>query len=64
MFHRETIRQKQMVLPENQFNCEQVQWVKYTKIHRNQFIQKKLIIKKCALKTLLKCNHAKFWKKY
>ena len=39
MFHIETICQKQrMVLSENQFNCKQIQGVKYAKIHRNQFI--------------------------
>ena len=37
MFHKETISQKRMVFAENQFNCKQIQGVKYTKIHRNRF---------------------------
>ena len=38
MFHIETKTQKRMVPPRNQFNYKQIQGVKYTKIHRNQFI--------------------------
>ena len=48
MFHIETKTQKRMVPPRNQFNYKQIQGVKYTKIHRNQFIYKKLIIRKCS----------------
>ena len=40
MFHKETISQKRMVFAENQFNCKQIQGVKYTKIHRNQFFKR------------------------
>ena len=40
MFHKETISQKRMVLPENQFNCQQIQGVKYTKIHRIDFFKR------------------------
>ena len=32
--------QKRMVLPENQFNCKQIQGVLY----RNQFLQNKLLV--------------------
>ena len=53
MFHIETICQKRMVTPENQFNCKQIQGVKCIKIHRNYFL-KKLITEKCVFKTLLK----------
>ena len=41
MFDIETMSQKQKVLPENQFNYKQIQGVKFTKIHRNQFIRQK-----------------------
>ena len=37
-FHIETISQKRIALPENQFNYKQIQGVNFNKIHKNQFI--------------------------
>ena len=40
MFHLETICQKQMVLPENQFDCTQIQGIKYSKIHKTNLFKR------------------------
>ena len=53
-FHIETLSQKRIGLPENQFDYKQIQGAKFTELHRNQYVWKKLITKKCDLKTLLK----------
>ena len=59
MFHIETICQKQMVLPENQFDCTQIQGIKYSIKYIKPIYLKEINNKKICSQNFIKTSFYK-----